>query len=322
MPERGPALVHDLGQTLRVEVLRRLAHDAHQLALPGGQPRRELFDEVQQVLLGLLLESGCARRAGHGGLGRYRAPDFVVLGPQVLFALAQAPAFVVGRQRARMAVTAHTVVLQRMAGIEHFLDRGDAMALFAAHHVLAREDHVIDDRVGVGPLAKQVVALEERVVPVAGMRDDQRLQRHRVLLHQIADAGVGVDHDLVGQAARALAIIVLVADELLAETPMRIADRQTHRGVGVQHLLAGDDLDLVGITIEAELADRDLADRGVVFGNEIEGPLAARRQRLAGRDRRVLARGRRRLGDHHGRLRVHQRPLAAGCLANRSRRTG
>ena len=102
------------------------------------------------------------------------------------------------------------------------LDRGDPMALFATHHVLPREDHVIDDRIGVGPLAKQVVALEERVVPVAGVRDDQRLQRHRVLLHQIADAGVGVDHDLVGQAARALAIIVLVADELLAETPMRI----------------------------------------------------------------------------------------------------
>ena len=33
-----------------------------------------------------------------------------------------------------------------------------------------------------------------------GMRDDERLRRHRVLLHQVRDAGVGVDDDLVGQA--------------------------------------------------------------------------------------------------------------------------
>jgi hypothetical protein len=53
VPEGGPALVHHLGLALRVEVLRDLAHDAHDLALPGLQQRRVLLDEVEQVLLRL-----------------------------------------------------------------------------------------------------------------------------------------------------------------------------------------------------------------------------------------------------------------------------
>jgi hypothetical protein len=51
VPERGPAFVHHLRLALRVEVLRHLAHDAHDLALPGLQQRRVFFDEVQQVFL-------------------------------------------------------------------------------------------------------------------------------------------------------------------------------------------------------------------------------------------------------------------------------
>ena len=78
-----------------------------------------------------------------------------------------------------------------------------------------------------GELLEQIVALEERVVPVAGVRDHQRLHHEGVLLHQIGDAGAGIDDDLVGQALIALAVGLLVADEGLAVGPVRIAQRQT-----------------------------------------------------------------------------------------------
>ena len=50
--ERGAALVHDLRLALRIKILRDIAHDAHQLALPIFEPRRALFDEIKQVFLG------------------------------------------------------------------------------------------------------------------------------------------------------------------------------------------------------------------------------------------------------------------------------
>ena len=50
-----------------------------------------------------------------------------------------------------------------------------------------------------------------------GVRDDQRLHRHGVLLHVIADAGIGVDDDLVCERLIALAVERLIAREALAE---------------------------------------------------------------------------------------------------------
>ena len=44
-------LVHHLGLALRIEILRDVADDAQQLALPGRQPRRALLEEIQQVFL-------------------------------------------------------------------------------------------------------------------------------------------------------------------------------------------------------------------------------------------------------------------------------
>ncbi len=100
-------------------------------------------------------------------------------------------------------------------------------------------------------VSKQVVALEEAVVAVAGVGDHQRLHRQRVLLHQVGDAGIGVDHDLVGQAHLAAAVGLLGRDELLAEGPVVVVDRHADRGVGVDHLLGGDHLDLVGVGVQA-----------------------------------------------------------------------
>ena len=53
MPESSPTFVHDLGLALWIEVLRDLAHDAHQLALPSFEMGRLFLNEVEQVLLWL-----------------------------------------------------------------------------------------------------------------------------------------------------------------------------------------------------------------------------------------------------------------------------
>src|SRR5262245_27875322 len=52
VPERGPALVHDLGLDLRNEVLRVLVNDGEEVALPVGEERIVVADEEEDVLLG------------------------------------------------------------------------------------------------------------------------------------------------------------------------------------------------------------------------------------------------------------------------------
>src|SRR5213594_1733924 len=80
VPEGGPALVHYLRLPLRVEVLRDLAHDAHDLALPRLEQWRVLLDEVQQVFLRLDGEALLARRLlGFVSAPRQRAPQVVDL---------------------------------------------------------------------------------------------------------------------------------------------------------------------------------------------------------------------------------------------------
>jgi hypothetical protein len=120
------------------------------------------------------------------------------------------------------------VVHQRVAAVEQVLHRIDAVALLAVGDVVLRIDQVVNDRRRVGPHAEQVIALEEAVVAVRGMRDHQRLHRHRVLLHQVADAGVAIDDDLVGQAHVAALVVLLGGDELLAVAPMAVVHRHAH----------------------------------------------------------------------------------------------
>ena len=90
------------------------------------------------------------------------------------------------------------MVLQRVAGIEDILHLVDAVTLLALGDVALGEHQVVDDRLGIGPGAEQVVALEKRVVAEAGVGDDQRLHHHRIFLHQVGDAGIGIDDDFVG----------------------------------------------------------------------------------------------------------------------------
>ena len=58
-----------------------------------------------------------------------------------------------------------------------------------------------------------------------------------------------------------LLVVGLVVGEPLAERPVPVHQRHADRGIGVEHLLGGDDLDLIGIDVEPELAEGDLAHR-------------------------------------------------------------
>ena len=274
VPEGRPAFVHHLGLALRVEILGDLAHDADHLALPGLQKRRVLLDEVEDVLLRL------ARIARHGLFlvlaadARDGPPEVVDLALDQFLALLLPLPLLFRGNRVGPLVAVDTVVHQGVAGVEQVFHRVDPVALLALHDVLLGEHQVIDDRTGIGPGAEQVVALEETVVPVAGVGDHQRLHALGVFLHQVGDAGVGVDHDLVGQAHLATLVVLFRTEEVLAVGPVVIADRHAHRGVGVHHLLGGDHLDLVRIGIQG-IALGDPADFPVVLLDQLEGPFRA-----------------------------------------------
>ena len=345
MPERGPALVHHLGLALRIEVLRDLPHDAHDLALPRLEQRRVLLDEVEQVLLRLGRKAlRLVDLARPLDAPRQRAPDVVDLRLRIGQAVLSALQLLGERDLARPVVAVDAVVLQRVAAVEDVLDRLHAVLLLALADVVPRVDEVVDDRRRVGPEAKEVVALEEAVVAVGGVGDHERLHRRRVLLHQVADAGVGVDDDLVRQAHLAAPVAALVGDEFLSVAPVAVVHRHADRRVGVHHLLGGDDLELVRVGVERE-ALRGGADLLVVLLDQLERPVArvgqgvlgarpgrqrSLRQRALGpqaspRRRRRVACGRRMLGRQRGRGRhafddaCH---AAAPSALKRSRNTG
>ena len=75
------ALVHHLGLALRIEILRDVPHDPQQLALPGLQPRRGLFQEIQHVFLRQAEQAAAPFDAQHrralGRPGRHGAPQIV-----------------------------------------------------------------------------------------------------------------------------------------------------------------------------------------------------------------------------------------------------
>jgi len=62
---------------------------------------------------------------------------------------------------------------------------------------------------------------------------------------------------------------------------MPVHQRQADRRVGIEHLLGGDHLDLVGIDVEPELAERDLLDRRMNALQNGKIPVGPLEQRLA-----------------------------------------
>jgi hypothetical protein len=85
-----------------------------------------------------------------------------------------------------------------MGGIEHALHGRMPVTLLAARDIALGKFEIIQDPIGVGPFLEQVVVLEEMVMAVSRMGDHEGLHRRRVLLHDIGDARVRVDDDLVG----------------------------------------------------------------------------------------------------------------------------
>src|SRR4028119_1092651 len=77
-----------------------------------------------------------------------------------------------------------------------------------------------------GGVAEEVVGAE------GGVGDHNRLQGRGVLLHHVGDAGVGVDDDLVGEAAQPLSVKRLVVREMLAERQVPVEERQPDGRVG------------------------------------------------------------------------------------------
>ena len=249
-----------------------------------------------------------------GALGQ-RAPHVVDLRLRIGLAVLALGQFLRQALAAGAAVAVDAVVLQRVAAVEEALHRVQAVALLAFGDVVLGVDQVVDDRRRIGPHAEQVVALEEAVVAVGGMRDDQRLHRHRVLLHQVADAGVAVDDDLVGQAHVAALVVLLGGDELLAVAPVAVVHRHAHAGVGVHHLLGGDDLQLVRVGVQAEALGR-VADDLVVLLDQLEGPVA----RAGQRRRRPLPSAA--SGSLSGFFEDRAHAALAPSFLNRSRNTG
>ena len=301
VPKGGPALVHDLALALRVEVLRHLAHDAHDLALPGFQQRGVLLDEIQQVFLRLAREAASLGRIfGAVGTTWQGAPQVVDLLLGVGLAVLALGQLLRQRLLAGPAVAVDAVVHQRVAAVNEGLDCVQSVLFLAVGHVLLGVDEVVDDRRRIGPHPEQIVALEEAVVAVGGMGNHQGLHGHGVFLHQVADAGVGVDDDLVGQAHVTAAVVLLRADELLAVAPVAVVHRHADAGVGVHHLLGGDDLELVGVGVQPEALGR-LADDGVVALDQLERPVAGAGQGLC----RPLRSGRERAWGYRGEVVRH-----------------
>ena len=60
-----------------------------------------------------------------------------------------------------MGIAVDAVVLQRVGGIEHPLDRLGPVSLLAFLDVIASEAQVIEDTVSVGPLPKQVIVFKK-----------------------------------------------------------------------------------------------------------------------------------------------------------------
>ncbi len=244
----------------------------------GLSDGRMLLQEIEEVLLGqfhfaaeVLFGVYDRRRAGRLDAGRQRAPQLVI---GFLFVFDAPPplfqhAFL--RRPRRPAIAEHALVHQRMRGIEDGLDLVAAVALLAGGDVALGEGEIVENALGIGPLLEQIIVLEEVVVAEGGMRHDERLHRHGVLFEQVGNAGARIDHDLVGQRRIAVAVHGLFAREQLAERPMVVHQRHAERGIGVQHLLGRDHLDLVGIDVELEIVQRDLLDRlvGAVERGEI-----------------------------------------------------
>ncbi len=150
--EGGAALVHQLGLPLGIEILRDVAHDAQQFALPGLQHRAVLLQEIEQVLLGqaqallalarLLLAQGRLARVRRAWNG---APEIAIALSLVLQAFAPTAFVLAHLQLGGAPVAEHALIHQRVRGVEHRFDRFDAVALLAFGDVALGEVEIVEN---------------------------------------------------------------------------------------------------------------------------------------------------------------------------------
>ena len=89
----------------------------------------------------------------------------------------------------------------------------------------------------------------------------------------VFSAGVGVDDNIVGQAHVTATVALFGGEKMLAVGPVVIAQRHADRSVGIHHLLGGDDLDLIGVGVQAVDLMGNPANLLVVLADQLEGPL-------------------------------------------------
>ena len=291
MDEGGAPLVHQLGLALRIEILRDLADDPQEFALPRCQTGGGFFQEIQDIFRWQLQNCPPPFQRGRVQPDRClawnRAPEVVEYLLVVLAAFKLAFFLRAQVGRARPGIAVHGVAHERVSSVEQALDRGFAVFFFAFQDVIAGEFQVVEDAVGVGPLLEQIVVFEEVIVPERGVRDHQRLHGGAVFLHDIADAWVRVDDDLIRQPLHAGAVHRLIAGEMFAEGPVLVEQRHADGRIGIQHLFGANDLDLVGVNVQAHFPDRDFLDRVVTFLDGGEFPVCAFEQRAFGFDGRT-----------------------------------
>ena len=148
-----------------------------------------------------------------------------------------------------MGVAVNSVVSQGVRGIQNPFNCFDAVPFFALGDIVARKTQIVENTIGIGPLSEQVIILEEMIMTKCSMRHDERLHRHGIFFHDIADARIGIDDDFVGEALQPATVEGLVKGEALAETPMPIHQREADGGIGVEHLLGSYNLDLNRVDI-------------------------------------------------------------------------
>src|SRR5258708_12955864 len=111
------------------------------------------------------------------------------------------------------------------------------MTLLALRYVALGEIEIIKNSLGVSPLFEEVVVLEEVVMTERCVGDHQRLHGRGIFLHQIGNTRRAVDHDLLGEAHKALAEERLVMAKMLAEQPLPLQPRQPYPKISTHHSL-------------------------------------------------------------------------------------
>ena len=164
-----------------------------------------------------------------------------------------------------MVIAIYAVVHQGVAGVENILHLIYAVALLALENKITGKHHVVDNAIGTGPLFKQIIVFKKGIVAVTGMGNNQGLHGHGVIFHQIGYTRIRVDNNFVSKPLLPLFVGLAIGDKLLSVTPVWVAHGQPGIGIGIQHLLEGDYLDLVGKGIQFKFIVGDIGD-GFVIG--------------------------------------------------------